>query len=314
MLSRVISEARDLLLKPSGEVLSVWNKSSPEVSLNTSSNRNSSPSLGFDYVIDPTTGTSLAAGESDIGDRMANSSSISTGIRAVEAIRPSSVVRVPAKRKATALDKAVIPTAGKKLRIGLVGEEATLDPISNGYSSEQDEAPLFLSTAPSHFESQPGPSCGGVFDRNKKCRGAAGARSKIRRKLSTSKCPLSEGASDGHGLPKMRRFAEKPASVVQFSSIHGGSFPRLPYDAPRGCVHIIDVTKFHTNKTRSSIWMADLIVTLLLCYCLDLLYAFLNANRHPEFRFPRIEAVDGGRRDFSIVRTGLIMTVGGSYF
>ena len=93
---------------------------------------------------------------------MAISSSFSTDIRAVEAVRPSSNDRVQAKSKATALDQTVIPTAKKERRFGLVGKETTLEPISNRYSTEEDEESLFLSAAPSHFGSQPASSHGQV--------------------------------------------------------------------------------------------------------------------------------------------------------
>ena len=339
MLSRVIGEALDPLLKPLGEFLSAWDKSSPSVSVNTSSNRTSSPSLGFDHAIDPATGTSFATGPSNMGDGVATSSSISTDIRAVETVRPSSGDRVPAKRKATALDEAVIPAAKKECRFGLVGKETTLDPISNGYSTEvqvkeeytpetllhtshpssteEDDESLFLSTAPSQFDSQPASSHGQVMGEYSTDTKSVEEQPEPAVRFAESSALLkvlfqNEPRID-KACPTRDYFAEKPASLAHPPNIYGRSFPRLPYDAPRGCAHIIDVTRFHTNKTRSSIRMADLIVTFLFYYCPDLLYAFLNVNRHPEFSFSRIEAVNGGRRDFSTERTGLIVTVSSSF-
>lgn len=282
----VISEALDPLLKPLGEFLNAWNKSSPKKSVNISSDRNSSPSLGFDYVIDSATGTSFATGPSNMGDGVASNSSIATDIRAVEVVPPSRDDTVPAKREATALYKMVIPTAEKERTIGLVGKEITLDPISNGYSTEEDGEFLFLSTTLSPFGSLPASSQAQVvgefstdtksFEEQPEPAVRFAESSAVLRVLS-QKEPRMDMACQNRD-----HFAEKLAFVAEPSSIHVRSSPELPYDAPFGCAHIVDVTKFHTNKTRSSIRIADLIVTLWFYYCPDLLHAFLNVNRHAE--------------------------------
>ena len=88
-----------------------------------------------------------------MGVDVASNSSISTVVRAVEAVRPPSGERVPAKRKATALN---ISTAKKECRFG--GGKVTLDYISNGYNTKEYEESLLLPTAPSHFASQPASS------------------------------------------------------------------------------------------------------------------------------------------------------------
>ncbi len=108
--------------------------------------------------------------------------------------------------------------------------------------------------------------------------------------------------------PTRDYFAEKPASLAAPSVLYGRSFPRLPFGAPHGCAHIIDITRY-SNKTRSSFRMADIIVTFLFNYCPDLLYAFLNVMRHPEFSLTRREPAGRGRREFSVERSGLTVTV-----
>ena len=310
MLSRVIGEALDPLLQPLGEFLSAWDKSSPKPSVNTSSNRNSSPSLVFDHATNLATGTKLATGPSKMGDGVASSSSISTDIRAVEVVRPSSGDRVSAKRKATALDKADIPAAKKECRFGLVVKETTLDP-------KEDDESLFLSTAPCQFDSQPASSQGRVVGEYSADTKSVEEQPQPEVRFAESSAVLKLLFQDEPRMdmacPKRDYFAEKPVSVARPLNIYGRSFPRLPHDAPHGCARIIDVTRFHDNKIKNSVRMADLIVTFLFYYCPDLLYAFLNVNRHPEFSFSRIETVNGGRRDFSIERTGLNVTVSGSF-
>lgn len=51
------------------------------------------------------------------------------------------------------------------------------------------------------------------------------------------------------------------------------------------------------------------IVTFLFNYCPHLLYAFPNFTGHPEFSLTRREAAGRGRREFSIERSGLTVTV-----
>lgn len=98
-----------------------------------------------------------------------------------------------------------------------------------------------------------------------------------------------------------------PSFLAKPFRLYERSFPRLPFDAPLACAHVIDVTKpYHQN---SPIKMADIVVTVLFNYCLDLLNAFLNFNRHPKFTFTRTEMADTGRRVFSVERSGLTVTV-----
>ena len=108
--------------------------------------------------------------------------------------------------------------------------------------------------------------------------------------------------------PTRDYFAEKPASLAVPSNVYEKSFPRLPFSAPVGCAHIIDVS-IYQNKTRPSIKVADLVVTFLYNYCPDLLHAFLNVTRHPEFVFTRVEAAGRECRNFAIERSDLTVTV-----
>lgn len=108
--------------------------------------------------------------------------------------------------------------------------------------------------------------------------------------------------------PTRNYFAEKPASLLSFPVVYERSFPRLPSGAPIGCAHVIDVS-IYQNKTRPSIRVADLVVTFLFNYSLDLLYAFLNVTRHPEFVLTRIEVAGRECRNFSIERSDLTVTV-----
>lgn len=108
--------------------------------------------------------------------------------------------------------------------------------------------------------------------------------------------------------PTRDYFAEKPVSLAAPSNVYERSFPRLPFGAPLGCAHIINVSNYRENS-RPRIRMADIVVTFLFNYCPDLLYAFLNVTRHPEFVFTRVEAAGRGCRNFSIERSDLTVTV-----
>ena len=74
---------------------------------------------------------------------------------------------------------------------------------------------------------------------------------------------------------------------------------------------IIDAMKPYQNKSASPIRVADIVVTFLFKYYPDLLHAFLKVSRHPVFSLTRIEVAGRGRRDFSIERSGLTVTVSG---
>ena len=108
--------------------------------------------------------------------------------------------------------------------------------------------------------------------------------------------------------PTKDYFAEKPASLASFPVVYEKSFPRLPSNAPLGCAHIINVSTYQ-NRARPFIRVADIVVTFLFNYCPDLLYAFLNVTRHPEFTLTRVEAAGRECRNFSIERSELTVTV-----
>lgn len=109
--------------------------------------------------------------------------------------------------------------------------------------------------------------------------------------------------------PTKDYFAEKPNPLASFPTVYEKSFLRLPCSAPLGCAHIVNVSTYQ-NRTRPFIRMADIVVTFLFNYCPDLVYAFLNVTRHPDFTFTRVEA---GCRIFSIERSDLTVTVSRSF-
>lgn len=203
-------------------------------------------------------------------------------------------------------------------------------------SSTEEHASMFLSPAPTQSDTQPASSQDQAMEESsadtesiqwQSHPASTDATAAALRPLDTSQTEgWLEFAEDSAGLktlfkdePRMDKpcptkdyFAEKPASLAQPWYVYQRSFPRLPFNAPFGCAHVIDVTKTYHNKSAPSIRMADIVVTFLYNYCPDLLHAFLNFTRHPEFSFARIEAFGGERHHFSIERSGLTVTV--SYF
>ncbi len=278
-----------------------------------------------------------------------NSAHYPSGIKFdLSTVPPLSVDRVPAKRKVTALDEAISPVAKKNYTFGLVEKENSPGRKVQRYSTEvqvkeepetalrdsqqyptEEHASMFLSPVPSHSDtlmSSRGPvmaesSVDTESQTHSTSTGVGGLRP-----LDTTQpeawLAFAESSAAVKALfkdePRMDKpcptrdyFVEKPASLAKPSTIYGRSVPRLPFGAPLGCAHIIDITRC-SNKTRSSFRMADIIVTFLFNYCPDLLYAFLNVMRHPEFSLTRREPAGRGRHEFSIERSGLNVTVSDS--
>ena len=93
------------------------------------------------------------------------------------------------------------------------------------------------------------------------------------------------------------------------SEFYNSACARLPSAAKLGCAHIINIGKFLTKHSTPVLKMGDLVATILSNYEPKVLYAFLNINRHSEFRFIRREKPGSARRDFFIERSGLTVQV-----
>ena len=331
MISTSIGEALEPLLESLGEFLSAWKKGPQSLSINASSTHGTSSELGFE-----TQSSSLDGSHDQLSPN--------------DFVNPSALEpRIPAKRKASAVDEAADFLVKKNCTFGLVGKETLSKPGVKGYSPEvqvkeeptpetllsevqpsstEDHASMFLSPAPTQSDMQTASSQGKAMEESsvkpESVEGqqhlantdAEGLQSSDQSEawlvFATSSATLKALFKDEPRMdkpcPTRDYFAEKPASLSKASNVYERSVPRLPFGAPLGCAHIIDVANTQ-NKSNPPIKMADIIATFLFKYSPDLLYAFLNVIRHPEFTFTRIETAGRGRRDFSIERSGLTVTV-----
>ena len=163
MISISISEALKPLLKPLGDFLSAWNTGPQSLPLNPNSTHSIPSESGYE------TQPSTSDGSHD-------------QLNSTDFVEPSAAEPVLAKRKANALDEAVISVAKKKCTVGLVGKESLSEPDLKGYrpevqvkkeptpgtllsefesSSTEDHASMFLSPAP---DVQPASSQGRVME------------------------------------------------------------------------------------------------------------------------------------------------------
>ena len=365
ILSSSIGEALEPLLRPLSEFLSAWEKGPQFLSSHTSLTHTISPDSGFkgqlpspDESQDHRNSIELVksalesrASPNDCTTKNAvqpNSAHYSSGLQSnMSTVPPLSVDRVPAKRKATALDEAVSPVAKKNCTFGLAEKENSPDRKVQRCSTEvqvkqepetvlqdsqqyptEEHASMFLSPAPSHSDTLLMSSRGKAVaessvdtesvETHSTSTGVGELRSldtaqpeawlTFAKSSAAVKALFKDEPRMDEPCPTRDYFAEKPASLVTPSTVYGRFLPRLPFGAPHGCAHIIDITRY-SNKTRSSFRMADIVVTFLFNYCPDLLYAFLNFMRHPEFSLTRRETAGRGRGEFSIERSGLNVTV-----
>ena len=162
MISISISEALKPLLNPLGDFLNAWNTGPRSLPLNPSSTHSISSESGYE------TQPSTSDGSHD-------------QLNSAEFVRPSAPEPVLAKRKASALDEAVISVAKKNCTFGLVGKQSLSEPDLKGYSPEvqvkkeptpgelsefqssstEDHASMFLSPAP---DMQPASSQGKAME------------------------------------------------------------------------------------------------------------------------------------------------------
>ena len=360
MLSTSIGEALEPLLSPLRNFLAAWERGPGSLPPNTSSTHSTIPDI--DVGSQPSTSDIVEPlalepwtspnGRSTKSTYQPNCSLSSNEVNVnSKAIQPPKLDRVPAKRKANAIDEAVISAAKKHLPLGLARQEtspevnrsrtklqATEEQVTPETfvqdlqpSIAEDPASLFLSPAPSQRETQPSSSRSQVKEESPTenaegkpysvAASVVGLRSRDTNQpeawlaFAKSSADLKSLFKDepriDHPCPIRDYSAEKPASVATPSGMYERIFPRLPFNAPLGCAHIINLMKIYQSKS-TPIKMADVIVTLLFNYCPDLLYAFLNATRHPEFIFTRREGAGSGYRNFSIERCGLTVTVSNS--